>query len=278
MGRHRETDPDDFTVEYVRSSLRDAAQTHEPNRTAMVNRIASGRAADQARPARRSLLPVGAALAVALVLVFSMVAVRLSNDDPQRETVAAPPAATASAPPGTTTPSSRAPGTSTPTGGADTPDNTGKPDATRPTNGDQPTNPTTPVRPTQSKAKSTYVSTEGVIGANSVATWSENGVHLKNTKPLAELTITIKVALTPGTAYAGKYTNATNSDFAIGVARQADTLTYTFALRDGKKLVPGDYQFAAQFTHGSGRSRAADSYQVTARSGDTDAELTGIFD
>jgi hypothetical protein len=273
MGRHRDTDPDDYTVEYVRSSLRDAAQNHEPNRTAMVNRIASGRAADQARPARRSLLPVGAALAVGLVLVFSMVAVRLSNDDPQRDIVAAPPVATTSAP--GTTPSSRAPGTSAPTGGSD---GTGA-TTNRPTTEDPPTaTTTTPVRPAQSKAKSTYVSTEGVIGANSVATWSENAVNLKNTKPLVELSITIKVALTPGTADAGKYTNATNSDFAIGVARQADTLIYTFQLLDGKKLAPGEYQFAAQFTHGSGRSRSADSYQVAARSGDSNAELTGIFD
>ncbi|MCA2213141.1 hypothetical protein [Jidongwangia harbinensis] len=272
MGRHRDTDPDDFTVEYVRASLRDAAQSYEPDRTAMVNRIASGRAAT-AQPARRSLLPVGAAMAVVLVLVASIFAVRLSNDDdPRRNVVAAPPPV-ASAPAETApdpTTGSTTDSTGDPTATSD------KPDKSRTTPPSRPGT-TTPVRPTQSKARSTYLSTDGVVGANSVATWSESTVELKNTKPLVELAVAIKVAMTPGTAEAGKYTNATNSDFAVTVAREGDMLTYRFVLRDGKKLMPGDYRFAAQFTHRSGRSRDADSYTVTAAAGGMDAELTGAF-
>jgi hypothetical protein len=272
MGRHRDTDPDDFTVEYVRASLRDAAQSYEPDRTAMVNRIASGRAATAAgaQPARRSLLPVGAAMAVVLVLVASIFAVRLSNDDdPRRNVVAAPPpVATAPAETGGTDPTTGAT--------EDSPATSDKADTTRPTTPSRPAT-STPVKPKASKARSTYLSTDGVVAPNSVATWSESNVELKNTKPLVELTVLIKVAMTPGTASAGKYTNATNSDFDVTVGREGNMLTYRFVLRDGKKLMPGDYLFAAQFTHRSGRSRDADSYTVTAATGGADAELNGAF-
>jgi hypothetical protein len=277
MGRHRDTDPDDVTVEYVRSSLRDAAQAHEPDRTAMVNRIASGRSAVPAevRPARRSLLPVGAALGVVSVLVASIFAVRLSNDDPSPGIVAAPPAPTSTAPP--------APGTTPPTGATGTTGATGSTGGTGTTGATDPATSTTrptstaPVRPTQTKAKSSFVSTDGIVGPNSVSTWSENQVQLKNTKTLAELTVTITVAMTPGAKKAGQYSNVAGSDIEVTVTEAANALIYTYSLRDGKQLRPGEYLFGAQFTHASGRSRDADWYAVTARTGSTNADLRGAF-
>jgi hypothetical protein len=271
MGRHRDTDPDDVTVEYVRSSLRDAAQAHEPDRTAMVNRIASGRSAlaAEVRPARRSLLPVGAALGVVSVLVASIVAVRLSNDDPRPGIVAAPPAATSTAPP--------APGTTPPAGATATTGATGATGGTDPaTTTTRPTT-TEPVRPTQSKARSTFVSTDGVVGKDSVATWSENQVRLKNTKVLGRLSVTITVARTSDARKAGQYTNVASSDIEVTVTEAGDELVYRYVLREGKKLMPGEYLFGAQFTHGSGRPRDADWYAVTANTGGTGADLRGTF-
>lgn len=277
MGRHRDTEPDDVTVEYVRSSLRDAAQAHEPDRTAMVNRIASGRSAlaAEVRPARRSLLPVGAALGVVSVLVASIVAVRLSNDDPRPGIVAAPPAATSTAPP--------APGTSPPAGATATTGATGPTGTTGATGGTGPATTTTPptatepVQPTQSKARSSFVSTDGVVGKDSVATWSENQVRLKNTKTLGRLSVTITVARTSDARKAGQYTNVSGSDIEVTVTEAGDELVYRYVLREGKKLTPGEYLFGAQFTHASGRPRDADWYAVTADTGGTGADLRGTF-
>lgn len=254
---------DDPTEEYVRSALRDAAQAYQPDRTAMVNRVASGRtaAATAAPRARWTLLgfyPAAAAAAVAVILVLSMVAVRSARDGDSGPIVAAPPpspTASASAPPtptGTTTPPAKS------------------------TTG---TSPTTTRRPSGKPTSTTFLTTDGAMDANSVDTWSQSNVTLTNTKPLVELAVTIKVAMNPSTADAGRYTTVPNSDMTMTVTRDETSLTYEFVLRDGKKLQPGNYVFAAQFIHRSGRSADADTYSVVARTAsvDTKADLGGNF-
>lgn len=254
---------DDPTEDYVRSALRDAAQAYQPDRTAMVNRVASGRTAAATAPprARRTLLgfyPAAAAAAVAVILVLSMVAVRSARNDDGGPIVAAPPptpSATASAP--------AAPAQST----------------TPPSKSTTSTSPATPRRPTDKPTSTTFLTTDGTMDANSVATWSQNNVTLTNTKPLVELAVTIKVAMNPSTADAGRYTTVPNSDMTMTVTRDETSLTYSFVLRDGKKLQPGDYVFAAQFIHRSGRTADADTYSVVARTASVDAkaDLGGNF-
>ena len=85
--------PSDATADYVRSALRDAAQGYRPNRRAIANRVAAGRAPRRST-GRRGMYPIAAAFAVAVIVVFSVVLVRSSGDDGTHRR-ANPPAAAA---------------------------------------------------------------------------------------------------------------------------------------------------------------------------------------
>jgi hypothetical protein len=255
---------DDVNVEHIRSALHDAAQAYQPSRTAIVNRVASGRAATRSKAKRLTLFsvrPVGAALAVAVTLVLSVVAVRSMNNDGQNNAAVNPPAAAPVA-------ASASPAAST-----------GRPETT---STKQPRPPTTPptsgqTGPSGQPAANDFLTCDGAVDPHSVETWSQNNVTVTNTKAINSLRITVKVALTAGTADAGRWTTVPNSDITITVTRQATTLTYAYALKPGTTLAPGKYTFAAQFTHQSGRSADQDSYTVTARTGSAGAELAGTF-
>jgi hypothetical protein len=258
---------DDVTVEQIRSALHDAAEAYQPSRTAIVNRVASGRAATRSEARRLaffSIRPVGAALAVAVTLVLSVVAVRSMNTDGPNNVAVNPPAA---APVAASASASRAP-------------TTARPDATstkQPRESAAPPPATGQTGPSGQPAGSDFLICDGAVDPHSVDTWSQNNVTITNTKTIDSLRITIKVALTAGTADAGRWTTVPNSDITITVTRQATALTYAYALKPGTTLAPGRYTFAAQFQHHSGRSADQDSYTVTARTGSAGADLGGAF-
>jgi hypothetical protein len=238
--------PDDQATDYVRSALRDAAQAYQPNRSAMVNRVASGRAAARAK-ARRGIYPVAAAFAVAVIVVLSVVAVRSTGDDGTRPDANPPAAARPPVSPAPVTSASASPAP--------------RKSASRPATG----------------AADGVVTATGGVGANSVATWSESTVTITNAKTLTALRVTITVAATPGAAAAGKYTTVPNADLTMTVTRSGSALTYAYVLKQGTTLAPGSYLFAAQFDHRSGRSMAKDSYAVTGATRNTEIALSGAF-
>jgi hypothetical protein len=122
-----------------------------------------------------------------------------------------------------------------------------------------------------------FVTAQGGVDPNSVATWSQDTVTITNTKTLAALRVTITVDLTPGAADAGRYTTVPNSDLTMTVTRGASALTYAYVLKQGTNLAPGSYIFAAQFEHRSGRMTVNDSYAVAAGTRTSHAELSGTF-
>ena len=231
----------------VREELRDAAGAYEPDRTAIVDRVAAGRSAT--RSGRDRMRPAGAALAVVAVVAVSVLAARL-NSGPEQSTAAnpGPPPAAATGPsavPATMAPSTAAPGRTTGSSSSAT-------------------------------AKS-FLTADGAIDQNSVATWTQHTVTVRTSKPVAGLRLTITVALTPGMRSAGRYTTAPNADLTMDVQRTADALVYSYALDDGVQLAPGSYEFGAQFDHRSGRSTAGDSYAIEAHTETADAEQSGRF-
>jgi hypothetical protein len=236
----------DATADYVRAALRDAAQTHRPDRRAMAHRVASGRATARSK-GRRGMYPIAAAFAVAVIVVFSVVAVRSTGDNGTHRganpPVAAPLPSAAPSSPARTTGASSAP----------------------------------PSRSATTAAPNGFVTVKGGLDANSVATWSQNNVTVTNTKALAALRVTITVDLTPGAADAGRYTNVPNADVTMTVTRGASALTYAYVLKQGTNLAPGSYIFAAQFQHRSGRMMDNDSYTVAAGTRTAHAELSGAF-
>jgi hypothetical protein len=269
--------PDDLTVEEIRSALRDVAQEYEPSRAAIERRVARGRAAGHSKRSRASagqhaprafftMRPVGAALAVVVISVLSVVAVRSGNKEvpvaepPFAAPVAGSPSWTPSPSP-SLSPSSRA-GTSS---------------------SQQTRTPTSPSSTAGSASAAGQPSPNGILTADgavdphSVDTWSQTNVTIANTAAVSSLLITIKIALTPNASEAGKFSTVPNSDLTMTVTRDAKNMIYTYELRNGATLNPGTYLFAAQFLHGSGRGAAQDSYTVVARAGNAHATLDGTF-
>lgn len=269
MGRHTARDD-----ERIRSSLRDAAEAYQPDRQAISTRVAQGRAADgETKSLRRSMLglrPAGAALAVVGVLVASGVAVRASVIDDQN--LAEPPPPTV-APAPVVTGAATSPDPTGPTG-------TRKPGAT--TGPAHPTGTTTfPGSPPPASSPATgaasWLEVGGVTGKDSVPTWTEKKVTLRNTSALISLKVTITIPMSADLVEAGKFTTVPNADVTVAVTPTPAGLTYTFTLRDGVKLVPGSYTFAAQFDHRSGRATAKDSYLVQAATATASADRSGAF-
>jgi hypothetical protein len=235
-------EPGDRDTDRIRAALRDAAGEFQPDRTAIASRVAAGRSAagperDRGRRTLRVMLPAGAAFAVVGVLVASVAAAQL-NDPPDGTVADPPPAASAAAQSGSPEPS-----------------------------GQRTTSTTAPA----------FLVAEGNIDKNSVATWTEQTVTMRTTEPVDHLEVTIAVALSPGVAKHGFYTTVPNNDLGIEAHRTAEALVYTYTLKDGVRLRPGTYLFAAQFKHRSGRSTRADAYTVTAGSRSGDATEDGRF-
>ena len=279
MGRHNARDE-----ERIRSSLRDAAEAYQPDRQAISTRVAQGRAADRdPRTLRRTMLgmrPAGAALAVVGVLVASGVAVRAgadddaNNADPGPAAVVPAPVATGSSERpgpagtvGTREPPAGTTGATPPAGTTGTTGSTGAPG----TPGSQPPASSPPAD------GATWLDVGSGTGQNSVATWSQKDVKLRNTSPLTKLDVTITVPMAPGVADAGKFTDVPNADFVVTVTPSEAHITYSFVLRDGKTLSPGNYVFAAQFTHKSGRVAGKDAYVLHAATKSASADRSGTI-
>jgi len=268
--------PDDLTVEEIRSALRDVVQSYEPSRAAIERRVARGRSAAHTRSGARggqhaprvffTMRPVGAALAVVVVMVLSVVAVRFAGDravdDPP---VAAPVAVSSPA-------ASRAP-TSVPTSsraGASSGQH-----SRPPTSAPQSSAPASSATPTA--ASNGILTAAGVLDPHSGDNWSQTNVTVANTKAISSLLITIKIVLTAGAADAGRFSTVPNGDVTMTVTSDAKTLTYRYELRSGATLKPGTYLFAAQYLHNPGRATGQDSYTVVAKSGSADCTMDGTF-
>jgi hypothetical protein len=122
-----------------------------------------------------------------------------------------------------------------------------------------------------------FLSSKGGVDPNSVATWSQQNVTITTTEPVDSLTVTIKVAMTARVAEAGRYTTVPNNDVIVTVDRGANWMTYKYSLRKGAELIPGNYLFAAQYTHHSGRGMSKDSYTINARAGGQQTDMSGNF-
>jgi len=282
MAEHRKPDP---TEEYVRTALKDAAQAHRPNRDAMVDRVAVGRARSRAEAPRRprplfTMRPVGAAAAVVSVVIASMFAARFADGAEEREVAAVKP------PPAVTAPATAHPTPTTPADPTDPQHTQDAPPATTPTTPADPQHTQAPPPPPTAPAGTPsppprnepgWMESAGYLDPQSSDAWSQNNVRVSNTEPITSLEITIAVARTPKTAYAGRFTSAANDYFAMTVTPSDDKLTYTYVMRDGVTLKPGKYVFAAQYTHDSGHKAAIDSYSVVAETRTADAKASGTF-
>ena len=254
----------DVPDERLRAELRRALTARTPDRTAMLNRIAANRAADE-RPRGRSWRLAGSALAVTAVLGVGGVAQwALADDFGAAPPPAAPP--TAAAP----VPSSPAPATVPATRAA--PSTEPPPVTRRP--GSAPVRPSTTTTTAPAQASRPVVrghpgDTQVVKGplssAGSVPGTGRSAVTLQNTAELSTLDLTVRVEPAAGLTPDGAVTDAPAGRVTTTVERDGDALLFRFRLRPGHPLAIGRHVFTARYRGAAGgRDAGQDTYEAYA--------------
>jgi len=261
----------------LRTLLREEAERHRPDRAAMWDRVAQGRA-KEARPAFFvRMRPAAAAVAVAGVLV-GVVGVRLA--DAGTEPDGAPVAAATT--PARRSPTPHASAAPTPTDdeptrppAAESPPRT-DPDDTTPTPKASASSGSTPKAP--AGTKSGFLTSGGVLDPHSGVNWAQENVTLESTTTITALELTMTVALTAGVTESGKWCTVPNNLLTMTATVESGKLVYRFTLNQGATLTPGSYIFAAQFNHAAGeRPLTGDNYAATASADAKDVEVSGGF-
>jgi hypothetical protein len=231
----------------LRAELQWVAAEHEPDRTAMLNRIAANRAAGV--PARRQTLRLAAVgLAVTTVLGVGGVASWALASDHAPPSVLPPatgPVVISSATPVPSSSPTGKPATSHPHSTAPS-----TPPSTVPT-----TDPTPEVRghPGDTQVEKGSLWSDGSVPASGRST-----VTLKASAELTELDLTVRVVVTPGLT-------AQNADPVTGVTstveHQPGALLYHFVLNKGATLPAGTYTFVAPYATTSHNAKD-DTYEA----------------
>ncbi|EDY55313.1 MULTISPECIES: hypothetical protein [Streptomyces] len=248
----------------LRARLRDAAESHEPNRERILARVERG-IAEQSRPDHRARRPqfygwvrvVSATAAVACVLGLGGYAVASAVKDE-------PPAQKGVAATGTPTPSpdatSRPPAPSAhptrntaPTHRADKP--SGTPSGT----------PSASAGVPASGAEDGPLWSDGSMDRHSNQFWAQSNVTVRTSEQLTSLTVELRIAQTGGVTDTGAWRSLPEGDFTLTVAERDGFLVYTWVLKDGRTVPKGEWVFAGQYNHErGGRDAKDDGYTATA--------------
>ncbi|MFF3486033.1 hypothetical protein ACFYXC_22550 [Streptomyces sp. NPDC002701] len=240
----------------LRARLRDSAEAYEPDRARILARVergmAGGEAAGRPVPGPSALgwfRVAGATAAVAGVLAAGGYAVTsaLESEQPADRTVAVTPGPDPA--PGTTAEApSRAPLP---------PEPAGSPTA----------------RPEDGALRS-----DGSVDPHSNEFWAQSNVTVRNSRQLTALTVVLKVRQTGGVTSTGAWRSAPEDDFTVTVGEKDGFLVYTWVLRPGRTVWPGEWVFAGQYDHDrGGRDAGDDTYAATGRAGGEELAVGGDF-
>ncbi|WP_328693732.1 hypothetical protein OHA74_43105 [Streptomyces phaeochromogenes] len=264
--------------EELRATLRDAAEAHEPNRARILARVERGMAGTESAryPSPRSsplgwFRVVGATAAAAGVLAVGgyAVASAVKDDKAADQTVATSPT-----PDPSPEATSRAPIPPDPAKSSPPPDRPSTPNS--PTAGPTRTAPVAP--PAKADNTDGPLWSDGSVDPHSNEFWAQSNVTLKTSKQLTALTVVLKVKQTGGVTSAGAWRSAPEDDFTVTVAEKDGFLVYTWVLKSGRTVWPGEWVFAGQYDHDrGGRDAGDDTYAVGAQVGDQQLGVAGDF-
>ncbi|WP_105975012.1 hypothetical protein [Streptomyces geranii] len=256
----------------LRAGLRETAEAYEPDRARILARVERGMAAatEEKRPRRRAARPpllgwmrvAGATAAVSGILAmggYALASVVKSNETPADPTVSVSPLPTPSPDATSRAPIQPAPEPS----GDNTPIE--KPTST-PTPTPTPKASNTAPAPAAKGTEDGPLWSDGSVDPHSNDFWAQSNVTIKTSEELSALTVELKVADTGGVTSAGAWRSAPEDDFTLTVAEKDGFLVYTWVLKDGHTVWPGEWVFAGQYDHTrGGRDAKDDSYTVTAK-------------
>ncbi|MBC9726893.1 hypothetical protein [Streptomyces sp. TRM68367] len=262
--------------EELRARLHQAAGTHEPDRARILARVERGMAGPE-RDGHRAARPpvwgwarvVSATAAVAGVLAVGgyAVASAVRDDAPPQQQVAVSP---------TLTP--------TPEGShraAEPPVDPAPPEETREPS--TPAAPRTTARPPAQPPAATGAAdgplwSDGSVDPHSNDFWAQSNITLRTSERLTALTVQLKVAQTGGVSDAGAWRSLPEQDFTLTVGEQDGFLVYTWTLKAGRTVAPGDWVFAGQYDHArGGRDAGGDRYTATGTAGSGQLAVGGDF-
>ncbi|MGW3665787.1 hypothetical protein [Streptomyces sp. NPDC005141] len=267
----------------LRARLREAAEAHEPDRAHILARVERGMAGSgEGRPSQRAARPpvlgwarvVGATAAVAGVLAVGgyAVASAVRDDAPPQQTVAVSPT-----PEPSPDPTGRTPVAPEPSRRSGTPKETDEP-------GPSPSDTPTATAPTATRVPAGKTAdgplwSDGSVDPHSNEFWAQSDVTLKTGEQLTSLTVELKVRQTGGVSDAGAWRSPPESDFTTTVAERDGFLVYTWVLKAGRTVWPGEWVFAGQYDHDrGGRDAKDDGYAVTATAkGGEQSTVAGDF-
>ncbi|MFH8470106.1 hypothetical protein [Streptomyces sp. NPDC017991] len=233
----------------LRFRLRESAGSYEPDRARILARVERGMAGGESAPgpaprptALGWLRVVGATAAVAGVLAVGgyAVASALQGEAREDQTVAVSPS------PAPSPERSSPPASPTAGGGTGTQDGP--------------------------------LWSDGSVDPHSNEFWAQSNVTLKTDKQLTALTVVLRVEQTGGVTSAGSWRSAPEDDFAVSVAEKDGFLVYTWTLKPGRTVWPGEWVFAGQYDHDrGGRDAGDDSYTADAQAGGEERAVAGDF-
>ncbi|BCJ42115.1 hypothetical protein GCM10010168_65070 [Actinoplanes ianthinogenes] len=267
----------------LRSLLHAEAAAHRPDREAMLARITSTAINDPA-PARQRGSRLRLAVVGALVALFGgggfaaqwALAGQTDNDQaiPSVSTPATP-SATPSTSGMSTSPPANGPSTkpataapirsTTPTGAPATPTATGTgPGAATGTPVD-PDPALTKGQPGYTRVEQGPLWSDGSIDPASGDTQGAGVITLKSTEKLTALTVTVRVAKTPGLTSRGGTKSVPGASVSTDVTERSEALLYTFTLASADEIAPGTYTFTAKYSYpAGGRNAGGDTYEAVA--------------
>ena len=264
--------------EDLRTRLRDAAGTYEPDHARILARVERGMAGVETagRTSPRSsplgwFRVVGATAAAAGVLAVGgyAVASAVKGEKTADQTVTVSPTPEPS--PDAT---SRAPVPPEPAKSSPAPEKPSTPAS--PPDKSRQSAPVTP--PADAGNEDGPLWSDGSVDPHSNEFWAQSNVTVKTSKQLTALTVVLKVKQTGGVTSAGAWRSAPEDDFAVTVAEKDGFLVYTWELKEGRTVWPGEWVFAGQYDHDrGGRDAGDDTYAVGARAEDEQRGVAGDF-
>ncbi|WP_151479832.1 RodZ family helix-turn-helix domain-containing protein [Streptomyces albicerus] len=264
--------------EELRARLRDTAEAYEPDRAHILARVERGMAGTESarRPSPLSsplgwFRVVGATAAAAGVLAVGgyAVASAVKGDETTDQTVAVSPT-----PDPSPEATSRAPIPPDPAKSSPPPDKQSTPGS--PTAKPQDSAPATP--PADAGNEDGPLWSDGSVDPHSNEFWAQSNVTLKTSKQLSSLTVVLKVKQTGGVTSTGAWRSAPEDDFTVTVGEQDGFLVYTWVLKPGRTVWPGEWVFAGQYDHDrGGRDAGDDTYTAVAQAEDEQLGVAGDF-
>lgn len=252
----------------VRDALRAAAESHQPDRAAILARIRLGQASlDASRAPGRSRRRVavrtaGMAATVAAVLGLGVAVTWAAVGNPVVRPQSHPASAMAPAPPA---PPSPTPSHGGPSHAASAPTTTTTPSRSAPSS------------PAGTRAQQGFLWSGAAIDPKSIDNWTQGKVTLRTTETVTALQLRVQIVLTPYVASTGSWSTILAEDLVSSVEQQHDAVVYLFTLKPGVTLAPGTYVFGVQYNQATGRDHSKDTYQAVATAGGSTVDVSGGF-